>query len=69
MKITIYLRLENLSELNNRIANELDTSPVSDELFITENAQRTHFQGWCEVQITYNDYVRLNDLKQSNAEN
>ena len=63
MKITVYLRLENLSELNSRLKNTSNNSPVDRELFITENAQRTHFQGWCEAQISYDDYVRLTDLK------
>ena len=64
MKVTVYTRLENLSELNNRLKNTTNNSVVERELFVTENAQRTHFQGWCEVQISYEDYVRLNDLKE-----
>jgi len=63
MKVTVYLRLENLPELNRRLDQTTNTSPVDIELFITENAQRTHFQGWAEVQISYEDYVRLTDLK------
>ena len=63
MKVTVYTRLENLPELNNRLKNANNNSPVDRELFITENAQRTHFQGWAEVQISYDDYVRLTDLK------
>jgi len=63
MKVTVYTRLENLSELNRRLKNTNNNSPIDTELFITENAQRTHFQGWAEVQISYDDYVRLTDLK------
>lgn len=64
MKITVFTRLENLDELSYRLKSPNVNSPVSSELFITENAQRTHFQGWAEVQIDYDDYVRLNDLKE-----
>lgn len=64
MKITVFTRLENLPELSLRLKSPNDNSPVSHQLFITENAQRTHFQGWAEVQIDYDDYVRLNDLKE-----
>lgn len=62
MKVTVYTREENLEELNKRLMYPENSNPVSKELFTTENAQRTHFQGWAEVQIDYNDYVRLKDL-------
>jgi hypothetical protein len=63
MKVTVYTRLEKMSELNLRLKDTNNSSPIDRELFITENAQRTHFQGWCEVQIPYDDFVRLTDLK------
>lgn len=74
MKITVYVRREfidhfakmNHFNLTNVTAQEYMEKHAIKHLFkdsvTCENAQRTHFQGWLEVQIDYDTFIKLTDL-------
>lgn len=64
MKISIYVRIENLEELNNILQSINSINSIGKELYTTSNAQRTHFHGWVEVHIDYEDFVILEKNKE-----
>jgi hypothetical protein len=73
MKVTLYVRKEFIHHLAaiihlNKTSTtgteyliENDILKIFNDCITTENAQRTHFQGWVEVQVDYESYIKLKD--------
>jgi hypothetical protein len=74
MKITVYVRREFIEHFGKIInfnfpsGNQIeyyekhDIKRIIKDSVTFENAQRTHFQGWLEVQIDYETYIKLTDI-------
>lgn len=74
MKITVYVKKDFIEHFGKLIFFNLSSGTAQEyieehsieSLFkdsvTTESAQRTHFQGWLEIQIDYNTYIKLTDL-------
>jgi len=64
MRITLYTLTANLDLIYSYVRGT-NCSPIYDcNLYTLENAQRTHFQGWAEISIPYETYLKMEDLKQ-----
>jgi hypothetical protein len=73
MKVTLYVRHEFIEHLAKLIhLNKTSTTgqeylinnnilTIFNDCVTTENAKRTHFQGWIEVQVEYESYIKLKD--------
>lgn len=74
MKITVYVRRDfihhfakiigfNLTSVGaEQYMEEHNIKNIIKDSVTFENAQRTHFQGWLEVQISYDTFIKLTDL-------
>lgn len=58
---TFDLKLPDESIYKEKAGLQAEYGKISSDLFTTSNSQPTHFHGWVEVHISYDDYVKIKD--------